>query len=236
MLFSGTLTVLILIVVVIAHPDLRPIIASGESRIEQLGPWAPIVFIAALVAGTTLFIPEALFAVSAGTLFGFQRGAAVIIVGSFVAAAAQYWLSQHLLRRRITRLLAERPVLDAIAHAVHRDALRLQSLLRLTPLSPTTLSYVFGAAGVRFTTFMIACGAQIPVLLLEVWIGHESRDIARASTQGGALELRHVVTAVGVIIALAVMFRVFGIARRAVAAAVAAEAAEAAEQASAPDH
>ncbi|MEJ2170137.1 MAG: hypothetical protein P8X90_31950 [Desulfobacterales bacterium] len=69
-------------------------------------------------------------------------------------------------------MLAARPALTAIQRAVGRDEFRLQLLLRLTPLNPAIISYRLGSAGVRFSSFLIACLALTPSLIIEVYFGH----------------------------------------------------------------
>ncbi len=93
--------------------------------------------------------------------------------------STQFLLSRHLLRTRIQRALAARPALAMIQRAVNRDAFRLQVLLRLTPLNPATVSYLLGAAGVRFPGFLIACLAIAPHLFIEVYFGHAGRYVVQ---------------------------------------------------------
>jgi uncharacterized membrane protein YdjX (TVP38/TMEM64 family) len=156
-------------------------IAAIETWIARFGPWAVPVFVALLVLGTSLMLPESVFGVAAGILFGFAWGLVAAVVGNLLAAALQYALARRLLRARIQRRLDARPVLAAIQRAVMRDEVRLQVLLRLTPLNPATVSYLLGAAGVQFSGYLLACLALLPHLGLEVYLGHAGKHLVRAS-------------------------------------------------------
>jgi hypothetical protein len=76
--------------------------------------------------------------------------------------------------------------------------LRLQLLLRLSPINPVTVSYVLGASGVRFSTFMIATIGLIPTLFVEVYFGDVASHLAKvAGNSSDPLTLHTVVVVVG---------------------------------------
>jgi uncharacterized membrane protein YdjX (TVP38/TMEM64 family) len=125
-----------------------------------------------LILTTSFLVPDTVRCIIAGALFGLYWGAAAVLAGILLAAAMQFALSQKLLRSRVQRMLAARPALTAIQRAVGRDEFRLQLLLRLTPLNPAIISYLLGSAGVRFSSFLIACLALTPSLIIEVYFGH----------------------------------------------------------------
>ncbi|MCB1055408.1 MAG: hypothetical protein KDD11_07825, partial [Acidobacteria bacterium] len=56
---------------------------------------------------------------------------------------------------------------------------------RLAPLSPATVSYLLGAAGVRFPRFLVACVGLTPHLVLEVFFGHAGRHLASLLSRPG---------------------------------------------------
>jgi uncharacterized membrane protein YdjX (TVP38/TMEM64 family) len=55
--------------------------------------------------------------------------------------------------------------LATITRAVKGDEFRLQMLVRLTPLNPASVNYLLGAAGVRFSGFLVACLYSGPQIL-----------------------------------------------------------------------
>jgi uncharacterized membrane protein YdjX (TVP38/TMEM64 family) len=148
-------------------------------------------------------------------------GLAAVLTGSVLAGAMQFALSHKLLRARIQRALAARPSLAAIQRAVSRDELRLQVLLRLTPLNPATISYLLGAAGVRFSGFLIALLALTPNLVIEVYFGRVGKHVARlAVSDARTAHLHDLVIIGGLAVCIVVMAVVSRMARKALMQAV----------------
>ncbi|HET9064346.1 MAG TPA: VTT domain-containing protein [Gemmatimonadales bacterium] len=209
------------VAVVVLGRDLEHHLAAIEHWVESQGPWAPVVFAGAYAILSSVFVPDLLLGLVAGASFGFGRGAAAVIVGSVGAASMQYLLAHHLLGPRISRFVARRPALAAIVAAVRQDELRLQFLLRLTPLNRATTSYLLGAGGVRFRHFLLALAGIVPSLCLEVYAGYAGTHLARvAGSPGRGLVGHDIVIAVGLVVAILVSAQVSRIARRAIDQAV----------------
>ena len=213
---------LLVVAVVLLGRELTHHVAAIEAWIARLGPWGPVAFVVLYVLATSLLVPDTIFCILAGALFGMVWGAAAVVVGALLAAALQFLLSRRLLQERIQRTLAAKPSLAAIQRAVVHDQFRLQVLLRLTPLNPATISYLLGSAGVRFRGFLIACLALVPNLVVEVYFGHAGKHLAQAAAGGGhATRLHTLVLAGGLVVCLLVMVVVARMARRALTQAVA---------------
>jgi uncharacterized membrane protein YdjX (TVP38/TMEM64 family) len=186
--------VLIIAAVVFLGHEAERHLQAIEAWIAQLGPWGMLAFVGILVVATSLLVPESLFALVAGALFGLAWGIGLMVIGNLLAAALQYALARRLLHAPIQRALESRPLLRAIQHAVIRDETRLQLLLRLTPLNPAMVNYLLGAAGVRFPGFMLASLLLASHFSIEVYLGHAGKqlvskgfDHARAGWQHEAL-------------------------------------------------
>ena len=212
----------VLVLIVMLGREAGHHVASIERWVVALGPTGLVVFVGLLIVGTSLLIPESLFGIAAGAVFGIWPGFAAVLVGNMLAASLQYALARRLLRDRIQKVLASRPQLAAVQRAVLQDEIRLQLLLRLTPLNPASLSYVFGVAGVRFAGFLLACVGLVPHLLMEIWLGHVGQHLTRVSTGTRSPSLAHeAVTFGGLLVTAIVVFVVSKIARRAVERALA---------------
>ncbi len=213
---------LLIVVIVIAGREIEHHINAIESWITKLGPWGVFAFVGLFVLATSFLLPDTVLCIIAGALFGMFWGVAAVLAGSVLAGAMQFALSHKLLRARIQRTLAARPSLAAIQRAVSRDEFRLQVLLRLTPLNPATISYLLGAAGVRFSGFMIAFLALTPNLVIEVYFGHVGKHAARlAGSDARTAHLHDLVIIGGLVVCVAVMVLVSRMARKAVMQAVA---------------
>jgi uncharacterized membrane protein YdjX (TVP38/TMEM64 family) len=205
----------VLLVIVLLGRQAGHHIAQIEGWIGALGPTGFVVFVLVFVLGTSVLIPESLFAIAAGAVFGIWPGFLTVLVGNVLAAMLQYALARRLLRDRIQRLLSSRPQLAAVQRAVLQDEVRLQLLLRLTPLNAASLSYVFGCAGVRFGGFLLAFVGLIPHVLMEVYLGHAGQHLTHLGAGARPHSLLHEsVTFGGLLIIAIVVYIVSRIARR----------------------
>lgn len=187
---------------------------SIESWIRDLGPWGPAVYVGVFIVLACVFVPDSLLSIIAGALFGLAWGAAVVIVAGTLACLLQYALARSVLRGRVRRFVSSRPQLAAIERAVRRQELRLQVLIRLTPLSPALVSYLLGATGVRFGGFATALVALVPAYLLQVYFGHAGNHVAQMA--GGGIRLGDGLLLVGLGAFVVVMIVVARTARKAI--------------------
>jgi uncharacterized membrane protein YdjX (TVP38/TMEM64 family) len=189
-----------------------------EQWIASHGAWGFVVFILALIIGTSLFVPDTLFAVAAGVLFGVMWGTVVVVVGSVLTAALDYAISQRFLQSPVRRWLAANPRLAALERAVKAEGLRFLFLLRLTPIHPVTVSYVLGASNTRFPVFLAATLGLIPALFVEVYFGYTAKHLAKVSGQvGDHSPLHTVLTVAGLVLCVGLLLYVIRLARRALA-------------------
>jgi len=215
--YLGAALVLAAALVVIGH-DVATHVDAVAGWIDGLGHWGPIAYVLIFIVATTLLVPESLLGITAGALFGVGPGLALTLLGSVAACALQYGLAHGLLRDRVQRALGARPSVAAIMRAIHTDELRLQVLLRLTPLNPAIVSYLLGAAGVRFGGFLLTSLAQAPHILFEVWFGNAGRQVATAGASGSGLH--SAVVGLGLVVGLVGLIVVSRAARRALTAVV----------------
>ncbi len=188
-----------------------------ESWISSIGPLALVVFVLLYIPLFSLLVPESLLGIIAGATFGFTQGLLALVCANVLAAMLQYGLASGLLKPTVNRFLASKPNLGAIQTAVLRQQLKLQLLIRLTPLNRAVTSYVLGAGGVSFPWFLAACVAILPNLGMEAYFGFAGKHLAKAGSQPGhTLVLHDVMLGAGLVVAIAVMFQVSKVARRAV--------------------
>jgi uncharacterized membrane protein YdjX (TVP38/TMEM64 family) len=216
---AGLLLVAVLLVV---GDEIGHHIRTIDAWLASLGPWGVIAFISLYVVATSLFVPETVLSIAAGALFGMAEGLLAVVAGGLAAATVQLLLARWVLRPRIERTLMAKPSLDALRRAVLQSELRLQVMIRLTPLNPATLNYLLGAAGVRLSGFLLASFAFLPHQVVEVYFGHAGRHIAKiAGRTGSAVYLDDAVVLGGLIMSIVILALVTRTARRAVAKAVA---------------
>lgn len=221
---------LVMLAVILLGREAEGHLQAIETTIAGLGLWGRVAFVGLLVVGTSLLIPESLFGLVAGALFGLAWGIGLLLVGNLIAAALQYGLARRLLHARIQRALENRPLLRSIQAAVIRDELRLQVLLRLTPLNPALINYLLGATGVRFAGFMLASLVLISHYAIEAYIGHAGKQLAtRGFTAANGGWEHGLLIYGGIAVGLIAVILVSKAAHRAVLRAIAENSADAAD-------
>jgi uncharacterized membrane protein YdjX (TVP38/TMEM64 family) len=218
---------LLIVVIVVGGREIEQHINAIESWITKLGPWGVTAFIGLFVLTTSLLMPDTVLCIIAGALFGLGWGVGAVLAGSILAGAIQFTLSQQFLSARIQRTLAANPSLAAIQRTVIHDEFRLQVLLRLTPLNPATISYLLGAAGVRFRSFLIALLALTPNLVVEVYFGYAGKHAAQLfGSNAQTANLHNLAIIAGLAVCIVVIVLVSRMAHKAVMQAVAETEAE----------
>ena len=190
-------------------PDLEHWIASN-------GKLGAVVFVGLVIVLTSVYVPDTIFALVAGVLFGVGNGTALMVIAGVLTAHLNYAMSRLFLRDAVHRWLARSPKLAAIERAVNHEGLRFQLLLRLTPIHPVTVNYMLGATNTRYLTFLVGCVGLIPGLFVEVYFGDAAKHIAKASGQVGESTAIHTaLTIVGLLLAVGLLVYVTRLSRRA---------------------
>lgn len=198
-----------------------------EAWVRGLGPAGPLAFLAAFIVLALFCLPDTLFAIAAGVLFGLWLGTGLIVAGVIAATSISFLLARRVLNDRVERRLEQSPRLLAIRRAIGGAGLRLQFLLRLTPLNPVLVSYVLGTSGVRYRTFLIASAGLIPGLFVEVYLGYAAAHMSKVTSGAQSHPPLHTAIAVGgLVVCIVVMAMVTRAARRALASASTTETAQ----------
>lgn len=162
-------------VLLLGQRAVGPVIGFAE-RVEDLGVWAPVVFILGYVIATVAFLPGSALTLAAGFIFGLGRGTLYTFIGATLGSAASFLVARYLARRAIERKIAGNPKFAAIDGAVGREGFKIVALLRLSPLFPfNLLNYALGLTKVPFLQYLAASIAMLPGTLLYVYYGAVAR-------------------------------------------------------------
>ncbi len=213
-----SLGLVLLVIVVWFGREMVDEIENAESWIESHGALGWAVFVVLVVVFISVFVPLAIPAIAAGAMFGYAGGVALTFVAAVLAAVIEYLAAQHLFRTKIEAMLDRHPKLRAIQQAINHQGPRLQILLRMGPVSAATVSYVLGATGSRFSTFLIATVGLLPSVLVNVYFGYAASHVTKsAGNADGHSTLQLIGTIVGLVVCTAVMISITRIATRAIA-------------------
>ena len=210
--------VLLVAVAAVLGEELARHLPALEKWVESHGFAGMAVFVLLVVVGTSVFIPDSIFALAAGALFGLWWGTAVMGVAGALAATMNFFVSRHLLEGLVQKRLAANPKLVAIQQAVQSEGFRLLFLLRLTPVNPVTVSYLLGVTRIRYRTFIAATAGLLPGLFMEVYFGYLAKHVAKASGEAGERSALHtVMMGIGLLACVALVIYSARVARRALA-------------------
>ena len=149
------------------------------SAFEGLGPLGAILFVAAYVAAGLLLLPEALFSLAAGALFGMAWGVLVSWGSAMVTSVLAFLVARYALRERLEKLVKKSKWLDAANHALPKEGWKVVALARLSPLVPFGLqNYLFGTTKVRLQAYAVASALGIlPGTIVAVFLGATGRAL-----------------------------------------------------------
>ncbi len=151
-------------------------IGDTKDWLRQLGPWAPIMFVAVAVPLMSILVPKTAVSVTAGALFGTALGSALMVVIAVTAAGTNYAIGRWWLRESIDRMLADRSqrsdeeetLKQAIAETAADAGFALHLMIRLSPVPTMIISYSIGAVGGRLRPYLAA--AAVAVIPQMLWV------------------------------------------------------------------
>ena len=162
---------------------IEPQEAQLDDALKRLGPWGPVLFICIFLVTTSIFFPESVLAIAAGTIFGLWWGLLWVVVAGTLTAVIIFWLGQRVFEEPVTRILDRHPKIRAVDAAASDSGLRLIFLLRLAPLNYTLLCWLLSVSKVRFRTYLISCLGMFPGNFSTVYLGFAARHTADLATQ-----------------------------------------------------
>ncbi len=153
-------------------------VAALAEWVKTLGPWGPVVFIAAYVGAAVAFVPGSVLTVAAGAIFGLWAGTVYVFIGATLAACISFALARGALRSAIERRVEGNARLAAIDRAIAAEGRKIVFLLRLSPLFPFSLgNYALGLTRVRFGDYALACIGMLPWTFVYVYLGAFVGDV-----------------------------------------------------------
>ncbi len=206
--------------VVLASLPLDDLLTALKILIQQLGFWAPLVFVVIYALAATLFVPGSALSLAAGVLFGVWLGTAAVWLGASIAIALSFAIARYAVRSRIEEVARTRPRFAAVDNAIGDQGWKIVALMRLSPVFPFSLqNYLFGVTSIRFLPYLIASTTCIlPGTFLYVYLGYVGGEAAAAvGGSGSSNTLQLVLRLTGLLATLLVTVYIARIAAKAIA-------------------
>lgn len=154
-------------------------LAPVAVRLTDLGPWGPVLFVAAYIVASLVLAPAVILTLAAGASFGLWRGTLLVYVGAALGSSAVYAVAAPLARSRLLRWIDRDPRVAAVRGAVVGQGVWVMFLLRLSPLVPyNLLNYALALSGVRYRDYLLASIGMLPAIVMYVYYGKVVGDVA----------------------------------------------------------
>lgn len=210
---------LIVLLAVEGH-RLAHFLPQAERTIEELGPWGPLLYVAAILVLEPFLFPNFIFGVIAGVVFGLWKGFLYYFGAVYAANLLVYLIGRRLLRKPVLRQLERRPKVREAAAAASTEGTVLVFWLRLIPANPAILSYALGALRVLPRSVAIGTLGMAPHLFVDVYMGSAASHVTQMAGQGHASwESKGVGLLVGLVAVAVVSWRIARIAQAQIRAA-----------------
>lgn len=160
----------------------RLAVAEIEARIDALGEWAAIAFLATYLVAPALFLPGAPLTIAAGALFGVALGGLLSLAGATGGATLAFLVARYLAGDWVERRASGR--LQEIRDGVEREGWRFVAFVRLVPVFPfNLLNYALGLTRISVVTFALTSFVTMaPGAFAYAYLGHVGREAASGSS------------------------------------------------------
>jgi uncharacterized membrane protein YdjX (TVP38/TMEM64 family) len=177
-----------------------------KTYVRGAGAIGYILYVLAYVVSCVLLIPAIALTLGAGAVFGFVRGALVVMIGATAGASAAFLLARTVFRRYVERRVASNPKMAAVDRAIASEGTKIMLLMRLSGFPPFTwINYALGLSGVKFVPYLLTTFfGIIPGTLAFVWAGAAGAEAL--SGRGNRVAL--FVTAVGAVLVILYIGRI----------------------------
>ncbi|MEG3870332.1 MULTISPECIES: TVP38/TMEM64 family protein [unclassified Microcoleus] len=183
-LFFSIALLLALLIVATRSAYVQDVLRTLLMRIEDLGWWGPVAFVATYNLATVLFVPGSVLTLGGGAIFGLWWGSVYVFVASILGAVFAFAIGRYLCRDRVVKYMESHPKFKALDRAVSQQGLKIVFLTRLCPLFPfNLLNYALGITQVSLKDYVLGSFGMIPGTIMYVYSGSLVGEVAAIGTQ-----------------------------------------------------
>ncbi|MEG4580682.1 TVP38/TMEM64 family protein [Microcoleus sp. MON1_C5] len=178
-LFFSIALLLALLIVATRSAYVQDVLRTLLMRIEDLGWWGPVAFVAIYNLATVLFVPGSVLTLGGGAIFGLWWGSVYVFAASTLGAVFAFAIGRYLCRDRVVKYMESHPKFKALDRAVSQEGLKIVFLTRLCPLFPfNLLNYALGITQVSLKDYVLGSLGMIPGTIMYVYSGSLVGNIA----------------------------------------------------------
>ncbi|MEM7759000.1 MAG: TVP38/TMEM64 family protein [Cyanobacteria bacterium P01_A01_bin.40] len=174
-----------------------------QIRLQQLGIWAPVIYISLYTLGTLLIVPSTPLNLTGGAIFGVWWGTLWTTVAAIIGAVIAFVFTRSIGRELIAKKLAGR--WEAIDAEIRQGGLFYIFAIRLLPIIPYGLvNFTAGLTSIRYKDYLTGTiVGTLPGVLPFVMMGAG----LQALSQGETLPLISALTLTGILVGGATWYR-----------------------------
>ncbi|SDK77129.1 Uncharacterized membrane protein YdjX, TVP38/TMEM64 family, SNARE-associated domain [Maridesulfovibrio ferrireducens] len=170
-------------------------LSSLVNWVEASGNFAPVIFVLINVFGLAFVVPQTLFTVVAGVLFGTVKGALLSLAGMGAGSALAFLLGRFVFRKTILQKFGSNTYFIDLEKLSKSHPLKVLALSRIVPVVPYSMAnYLWSVTGVRFIPFLVmSVFCLIPETVFLTAGGH----LLKAGVTKGTVNLELVAVLIG---------------------------------------
>lgn len=149
-----------------------------KSWFDQLGVFAPILFMAVYAIATVFFLPGSIITLAGGALFGPVWGTFYNLTGATIGATLAFLVSRYLASDWVKEKTGGK--LKRIIEGVESEGWRFVAFTRLVPLFPfNVLNYALGLTRIKLSHYILTSYiCMIPGGFAYTYLGYAGREAA----------------------------------------------------------
>lgn len=142
--------------------------------IDELGIWAPFIYVLLYVLMSGIFMPSIVFKVFAGTIFGVFMGIIWVSLASSISSLIKFLLARYFLQDKIHQKIQKNEGMRRLDALIERDGWKMLLLLRNVPVANSMfLNYICGVTQMKVRDFVVASFiGRLPTTFLYVYLGY----------------------------------------------------------------
>jgi len=143
---------------------------------EQLGDFAPVLFMAAYAVATVFFLPGSIITLAGGAIFGPLWGTLFNLTGATLGATLAFFVSRYLAADWVKKKTGGK--LKYLMDGVENEGWRFVAFTRLVPLFPfNVLNYALGLTRINPLHYVVTTYiCMLPGAFAYTWIGYTGRE------------------------------------------------------------
>ncbi len=162
---------LLIVLVLLIGEELKPHFHTMEEWIGRQGMMAPVYYILFLTVLSILCFPLDVLFILCGILFGFWPGLLYMSLGILLSQSLIFLLSHTWLKALVLSKLDHYPRARTLHSLVGKANLRLLSLVRMSPVPLSPVTYLLGTTQIKYRHFLLSTLGAIPTSAASLYVG-----------------------------------------------------------------